>query len=47
MIRFGLGSLEVCGIIDEIMAGILGTEGTRGNATKVKTIFFPRKKWQT
>lgn len=28
MIRFDLGSLEVCEITDKIMAGIHGTEGT-------------------
>lgn len=48
MIRFGPGSLEVCGIIDEIMAGILGTEGTRGNARlRLKKNFFYHGKWQT
>jgi len=34
MIQFDLGSLEVCGITDEITAGILGTEETGGSAAR-------------
>lgn len=33
MIRFALGSLEVCEITDEITAGILGAEVTGNSAT--------------
>lgn len=34
MIRFDLGSLKVCGITDEIMVGILGTEGMGGGVAR-------------
>lgn len=43
MIRFALGSLEVCEITDEITAGILGAEVTGNSATwltKLKKKFF-------
>lgn len=49
MIRFALGSLEVCEITDEITAGILGAEVTGNSATWLTELKkkFPCRKWQT